>query len=124
MTGFSLDFFICGTSHAQIQEFLSGSVQVRLPENSPDFFCFFLVLNLFYSLQRGSSGLSVVLFQRNLYFSKIPVGGPTFSRVGGPNADFYRKLETHITCDFPGGSGPPCPPSGSARPSRSPRFRI
>ena len=29
-------------------------------------------------------------------------GGPTFSRGGGP-------IETHITitCDFPGGSGPP-----------------
>ena len=23
-------------------------------------------------------------------------------------------IETHITCDFPGGSGPPVPPSGSA----------
>ena len=34
--------------------------------------------------------------------------GPTFSRGGGP-------IETHITitCDFPGGSGPPYPPSGS-----------
>ena len=32
-------------------------------------------------------------------------GGPTFSRGGGP-------IETHITitCDFPGGSGPPIPP--------------
>ena len=31
--------------------------------------------------------------------------GPTFSRGGGP-------IETHITitCDFPGGSGPPIPP--------------
>ena len=24
------------------------------------------------------------------------------------------SIETHITCDFPGGSGPPIPPSGSA----------
>ena len=32
-------------------------------------------------------------------------GGPTFSRGGGP-------IETHITitCNFPGGSGPPIPP--------------
>ena len=32
-------------------------------------------------------------------------GGPTFSRGVGP-------IETHITitCDFPGGSGPPIPP--------------
>ena len=32
-------------------------------------------------------------------------GGPTFSRGGGP-------IETHITitCDYPGGFGPPIPP--------------
>ena len=40
-------------------------------------------------------------------------GGPTFSRGGGSNCLF--RIETHITCDFPGGgSGPPVPPSGSA----------
>ena len=46
--------------------------------------------------------------------------GPTFSRgvgvqlfPGGSNCLF--PIETHITCDFPGGgSGPPVPPSGSA----------
>ena len=106
------------------RNFCQGRSRSDCQKTALTFFFFFLVLNLFYSLQRGSSGLSVVLFQRNLYFSKIPVGGPTFSRVGGPNADFYRKLETHIISDFPGGSGPPCPPSGSAHPSRSPRFRI
>ena len=37
-------------------------------------------------------------------------GGATFSR--GSNCLF--PIETHITCDFPGGSGPPVPPSGSA----------
>ena len=39
-------------------------------------------------------------------------GGPTFP--GGSNCLF--PIETHITCDFPGGggSGPPVPPSGSA----------
>ena len=31
---------------------------------------------------------------------------------GGSNSLF--PIETHITCDFPGGSGPPIPPSGSA----------
>ena len=44
-------------------------------------------------------------------------GGPTFSRgvqlfPGGSNCLF--PIETHITCDFPGGSGPPVHPSGSA----------
>ena len=38
-------------------------------------------------------------------------GGPTFSGGGGVNCLF--PIETHITCDFPGGgggSGPPVPP--------------
>ena len=52
------------------------------------------VLNLFHSLKRGSNG----------FITHFP-GGPTFSRGRGP-------IETHktITCDFPGGSGPPIPP--------------
>ena len=54
------------------------------------------LLNLFYSLKRGSNG----------FITHFP-GGPTFSRGGGP-------IETHITitCDFPGGggSGPPISP--------------
>ena len=49
-------------------------------------------------------------------------GGPTFSRGGQlfprgggcPNDNFYISIETHITCDFPGESGPPIPPSRSA----------
>ena len=50
-------------------------------------------------------------FLRNLSFFKVPEGvqhfpgGPTFSR--GSNCLF--TIETHITCDFPGGSGPPVP---------------
>ena len=49
--------------HVRIQDFFSEGVQARLSENSLDnvffFFCFvfsLLVLNLFYSLQRGSNG--------------------------------------------------------------------
>ena len=52
-------------------------------------------------------------------------GGPTFSRGGGGGSYFFQggsnclfPIETHITCDFPGGGGgggpDPCPPSGSA----------
>ena len=45
------------------------------------FFClFFLVLNLFYSLQEGSNGFvteKTILFQGSR-------GGPTFSGGGGP----------------------------------------
>ena len=40
----------------------------------------------------------------NAFITHFP-GGPPFSRRGGP-------IETHITitCDFPGGSGPPISP--------------
>ena len=40
-------------------------------------------------------------------------GGLTFSRGG---VQMLISIETHITitCDFPGGSGPPIPPSASA----------
>ena len=54
-------------------------------------------------------------------------GGPTFSRGGGRQLFPWRgggvqwviSIETHITCDFPGGGGggggrTPYPPSGSA----------
>ena len=42
-------------------------------------------------------------------------GGPTFSRGGGGSNCLF-PIETHITCDFPGGGGvrTPCLPSGSA----------
>ena len=50
-------------------------------------------------------------------------GGPTFSRGGGGNfsqggggSNCLFPIETHITCDFPGGgggSGPPVPPLDS-----------
>ena len=62
---------------------------------------FILVLNLFYSLQRGSNCFiteKTILFQGSR-------GGPTLSGGGGGlNANFY------ITCDSPGGSGPHIPP--------------
>ena len=53
------------------------------------------------------------LLQRELYFSKDPEGGPTFSRVGGGSNQMLISIETHITWDFPGGSGP-LSPSGYA----------
>ena len=59
----------------------------------------------------------MVNFEENYHFSRFQWvqhfrGGPTFSRGGGSTCLF--PIETHITCDFPGGSGPPVPPSGSA----------
>ena len=81
------------------------------------FFCFFLVLSLFY---RGQ-------FERNLSFFKVPElvqhfpgggggggGGVqvSFSRGGGGRggSNCLFPIETHITCDFPGGVRTPCPP--------------
>ena len=56
-----------------------GSLTARKQPGQRFLVCFFLlVLNLFYSLQRGSNGL----LQRKLYFSKDR-GGPTFLGGGG-----------------------------------------
>ena len=54
------------------------------------------LLNLFYSLKRGSNG----------FITHFPgEGGQKFSKGGG-------TIETHITitCDFPGGAWTPYPP--------------
>ena len=85
---------------------------------SRDFCQSYLVLSLFYSLQRGSNGF--IAEKLYLYFTKDPKGGPLFSRGGGVSNFFQGggvvqmviSLETHErTCYFPGGgvSGPPIP---------------
>ena len=51
----------------------------------------------------------MVNFKENYHFSRFK-GGPTFSRGGGGGSNCLFPIETHITCDFPGGSGPPVPP--------------
>ena len=54
-------------------------------------------------------------FQRHLSFFKVREGvqlfpgGPTFSGGGGGGSNCLLPIETHIPCDFPGGSGPPVP---------------
>ena len=79
-------------------------------------FCqFYLILSLFYSLQRGSNGsiaekTILILYQGSR-------GGPLFPGAGGGGPIFSRgvqmliSIETHIrTCYFPGGvSGPNIP---------------
>ena len=56
-------------------------------------------------------------------FFKVPVGvqhfpGGSIFFQGGMGSNCLFPIETHITCDFPGGGGggvrTPCPPSGSA----------
>ena len=74
------------------------------------FFFFCLVLSLFYRSQ-------MVNFKEIYHFSRFQ-RGPTFSRGGSDffqgGSDFFQGggsnclflIETHITCDFPGGGGP------------------
>ena len=87
-------------------------------------FCqFYLVLSLFYSLQRGSNGF--IAEKTILILYEGSRGGPLFSRVGGGGVKLFPgggvqmliSLETHVrTCYFPRGGGVPDPlsPSGSA----------
>ena len=65
----------------RIQEYIrrGGGVQAWRPENSLDN-VFIIVLNLFYSLQRGPNGF---ITEKTLLFQGSN-GSPTFSRGGGP----------------------------------------
>ena len=84
---------------------------------SRDFCQSYLVLSLFYSLQRGSNGL--IAEKTILILYQGSRGGPLFSRGGGcqtfpgggGGVQMLISLETHVrTCYLPGGlSGPPIP---------------
>ena len=83
--------------HARIQEFLSGVGGGGGGGSRPDgqitvWTMFFLVINLFYSLQSGSNG----------FITEGRRGSNFFQGVG-------MSKETDITCDFPGGGGCPDP---------------
>ena len=82
--------------HARIQDFLSsggggGGVDVRRPENSLD--------NIFFSHQ-----LILQFTEWIQWFYYRGEEGSNFFQGAGVSK------ETHITCDFPGGSGSPNPP--------------
>ena len=82
--------------------------QARWLENSLNNI-FFLVLNLFYNLQRGSNDFiteKTILFQGSRGGSTFSRGGPTFSR----GVQMLISIETHITCDFPVGVPDPLSP--------------
>ena len=99
-----------------------GGVYVNLTKSSDNvifgcfflffFFAFFLVFSLFYRSQ-------MVNFKEKYYFSRFrrgfqifPVGGgQLFPGGGGVGSNCLFPIETHITCDFPGGGvRTPCPP--------------
>ena len=82
-----------------------GSRSIRQKKSLTTFFCVFLALSLLYRSQMVNS--------KENYHSLGSRGGPTFSSGGG-GSNCLIPVETHITCKFPGGSGPPVPSSGSA----------
>ena len=51
----------------------------------------------------------MVDFKEIYHFFSDPGGGVQHFQGGGGSNCLFR-IETHITCDFPGGSGPPVPP--------------
>ena len=74
-------------------------------------------------LQGGGGGRGVQHFQGGSNIFKGGVGSNIFKGGvqlfpggggGGRGSNCLFPIETHITCDFPGGYGPPVPPSGSA----------
>ena len=79
-------------------------------------FCeFYLILSLFYSLQRGTNGFIaektiLILYQgsRGVHYFQ---GGWSNLFQGGGGAQMLISIETHIrTCYFPGGVPEPYPP--------------
>ena len=89
--------------------FVRGGGGVRVNLTKKALTTFFLVISLFYWSQ-------TVNFEENYHFSRFQRGSNIFRGGGGGVQLFPRgsnclcPIETHITCDFPGGSGPPDPP--------------
>ena len=82
---------------------------------SRDFCQSYLVLSLFYSLQRGSNGF--IAEKTILILYQGSRGGPLFSRgggvklfQGGPNANFFRNPCTYLLFSRGGGVRTPYPP--------------
>ena len=96
--------------HARIQEFRQGGGGVHVSLTKKALTTFFL--SLFYRSQK-------VNFKESYHFFKVPEGVQHFPGgggvqlfPGGRGSNCLFPIETHITCDFPGGGGvrTPCPP--------------
>ena len=97
--------------HARIQEFLSGggrgggSRSIWHIKKSSDVF-FIYSFSPQFILQKSSG-----YFQGKLLFVNVPVGVEHFPGAGGGGgvqlfkggSNCFCPIETHITCDFPGG---------------------
>ena len=104
------------TTFYQLQRGFGAGGNMRGSRN----FCqSYLVLSLFYSLQRGSNGF--IAEKTILILYQGPIGGPLFSRGGGvsnffrvgggggQNASFFRNPCTYLLFSRGGVSGPPIP---------------
>ena len=97
------------TTFYQLQRGFGGRRQhARIQE-------FFLILSLYYSLQRGSNGF--IAEKTILILYQGSKGGPLFSRGvtnffqgWGPNANFYRNPYTYLLFSREGGVRIPYPP--------------
>ena len=85
--------------------FVRGGPGQSDKKSSDNVLCCFFVLSLFFRRQ-------MVNFKENYHFSRFQ-GVQLFPGGGGGSYCLF-PIEAHITCDFPGGPGPPVPPSGSA----------
>ena len=75
------------------------------------FFCFLFFFSAYFTEVKWSISKKSIIFQGSRGVQHFPGGVQLFP--GGSNCLF--SIETHITCDFPGGVRTPCPPpSGSA----------
>ena len=81
-----------------------GGVQVSLTKKALTMLFFFYSSAYFYRSQ-------MVNFKEIYHFFRFQRGPNIFKGVGGGSNCLF-PIETHITCDFPGGvgSGPPVPP--------------
>ena len=100
------------TTFYQLQRGFGAGGNMRGSRN----FCqFYLILSLFYSLQRGSNGFIaektiLILYQGSRGGPLFPGGGGSNFFQGGPNANFYRNPYTYLLFSRGGGvSGPNIP---------------
>ena len=96
----------CFLPHARIQEFSSGGGGGPGQSDKKALTLFFLlVLSIFYRSH-------MAYFKESYHLSRFQRGSNFFQWGGGGGSNCLFPIETHITCDFPGGSGPPVPPLG------------
>ena len=80
-------------------------------------FCVFFCHQFIFSFTEGVQLIIIGFISEQLYFLKVSEEGviQLFPGGGGGRIQILTSMETHITCDFPGGGvRTPYTPSGSA----------